>query len=108
MRILSTWLLFVCAASGAEAQCAMCGAAAPYAGSSPERTAAGFAVASLVLLVPVFALLTALILYLWRWPAGPAGGEAPSDAPADGAVDGAAGVQVLSSRYATSPGEAAL
>jgi hypothetical protein len=50
----------------AVAQCAMCGSATPYAGTSAGRTAAAFAAAALVLLVPVLGMLAALVGYVWR------------------------------------------
>ena len=53
-------------AGEAVAQCAMCGSATPYAGSSPGRAYATFAVAALVLLVPVFGMLGTLAAYLWK------------------------------------------
>jgi len=108
MRLLSALLVLLGAAPGAQAQCAMCGSATPYAGSSPERVAAGFVVAALVLLVPVFALLAALAVYLWRRPGD--GTAAATALAASGAepVDGAPGGRVLSWPHATSPGEAGL
>lgn len=53
-------------AGRAAAQCAMCGSATPYAGTSAERTAATFATAALVLLVPVLGMLASLVAYVWR------------------------------------------
>jgi len=50
----------------AAGQCAMCGSATPYAGASAGHTAATFAIAALVLLVPVLAMLTTLVTYVWR------------------------------------------
>jgi len=84
-------LSLLLAGTGAQAQCAMCGSGAPYATSSPDRAYTGFAVAALVLLVPVFGMGVALGVYLRRACGVPGHVE-----PEAGPVDGAKAVRVLS------------
>jgi len=54
-------------ASGAVAQCALCGSGTPYSGSSPSQAYATMAAAALVLLVPVLGLIVALATVLRRY-----------------------------------------
>jgi hypothetical protein len=49
-----------------EAQCALCGQATPYAGSTPQRAAQTFVTAALVLLVPVAIATLGIGRTLWR------------------------------------------
>ena len=53
-------------AARAVAQCAMCGQATAYAGSSPSRAYATFAGAALVLLVPVLLIMAGFGTLLWK------------------------------------------
>jgi len=68
-RIVGTIAVGACTAafaSGAAAQCALCGQAVPYAGGDPKRAALAFLTAALVLLVPTFTAAAAIGRTLWR------------------------------------------
>jgi hypothetical protein len=58
--------LALLAASSAAAQCALCGSATPYAGTTPRGAYETFLVAALVLLVPVMGIVAAFAGYLWK------------------------------------------
>jgi hypothetical protein len=64
--VVTSWVAVFAIVGRAAGQCAMCGSATPYAGASAGHTAATFAIAALVLLVPVLAMLATFVTYVWR------------------------------------------
>jgi hypothetical protein len=64
--LTSAFTAFVLLAERVAAQCAMCGQATGYAGTSPRQAYMTFLQAALVLLVPAIGMLGGAALLLWR------------------------------------------
>ena len=77
---LAAFTVVAIVAEHAAAQCAMCGQATGYAGTSPRQAYMTFLRAALVLLVPALGLLGGAALLLWRHRHADGSGHSPEDA----------------------------